>query len=138
MLLLKRLLLFLFYSLEYHGINGNISLDRRSEIVQSSNRYDMVLGSDKSLTRNNGTTYDVSEAERNNQQNIFNNNNIIPTSPTMFMNGTNGTLERNGELHMKKKWPTDKAYFFAKEILMTERTYKRDLDVINTVRIFYL
>lgn len=32
----------------------------------------------------------------------------------------------------KKKWPTDKAYFLAKEFLMTERTYKKDLDILNT------
>lgn len=29
---------------EYHGINGNVSLDRRSEIVQSPNRYELALG----------------------------------------------------------------------------------------------
>jgi len=31
----------------------------------------------------------------------------------------------------RKRHPTDKAYFIAKEILMTERTYKKDLEVIN-------
>lgn len=31
-----------------------------------------------------------------------------------------------------QKWPTDKSYFLAKEILMTERTYKKDLDILNT------
>jgi FERM, RhoGEF and pleckstrin domain protein 2 len=119
---------------DYHGINGNVSLDRRSEIVQSANRYDLTLGSDKSSTSRNGTTYDVVEAERNNQQNIINNNTMAST-PTSFgstqTNGNHGTLERSDTY--KKKWPTDKAYFLSKEILMTERTYKRDLDVINTV-----
>lgn len=33
----------------------------------------------------------------------------------------------------KQRWPTDKAYYIAKELLMTERTYKKDLDVINVV-----
>lgn len=32
-----------------------------------------------------------------------------------------------------QRWPTDKAYYIAKELLMTERTYKKDLDVINVV-----
>ena len=32
-----------------------------------------------------------------------------------------------------QRHPTDKAYFIAKEILMTERTYKKDLEVINLV-----
>lgn len=32
-----------------------------------------------------------------------------------------------------QRWPTDKAYYIAKELLMTERTYKKDLDVVNVV-----
>merc|ERR1719210_796665 len=31
----------------------------------------------------------------------------------------------------KKRYPTDRAYFIAKEILMTERTYKKDLEILN-------
>ena len=37
-----------------------------------------------------------------------------------------------------QRHPTDKAYFIAKEILMTERTYKKDLEVINLVRALLL
>lgn len=47
-----------------------------------------------------------------------------------------GTLDSsmNGTMDLKRKrWPTDKEYFMAKELLMTERTYKKDLDIINTV-----
>lgn len=51
----------------YHGINGNVSLDRRGELVTSPpNRYDLSLGSDKSgsLTRSEaGGIYDISQAE---------------------------------------------------------------------------
>uniref|UniRef100_A0ABD2XGK7 DH domain-containing protein n=1 Tax=Trichogramma kaykai TaxID=54128 RepID=A0ABD2XGK7_9HYME len=35
------------------------------------------------------------------------------------------------DVRKTKRWPTDKAYFIAKELLMTERTYKKDLEVIN-------
>lgn len=42
----------------------------------------------------------------------------------------NGDVE-DTELKKTKRWPTDKAYYIAKELLMTERTYKKDLDVIN-------
>ena len=35
-----------------------------------------------------------------------------------------------------QRYPTDRAYFIAKEILMTERTYKKDLEIINLVRLF--
>lgn len=99
------------------------------------------MGSDKtnSLNRDNGT-YDIAEAEikaKRETENIINNNNIItsPTStvstPSSYLtNGahTNGTAT----LDSKKKWPAGKAYFLSKEILMTERTYKRDLEVINS------
>ena len=33
-----------------------------------------------------------------------------------------------------QKFPTDKAYFLAKELLTTERTYLKDLHVVTTVR----
>ena len=36
-----------------------------------------------------------------------------------------------------QRHPTDKAYFIAKEILMTERTYKKDLEVINLVSLHF-
>ncbi|XP_062717282.1 FERM, ARHGEF and pleckstrin domain-containing protein 2-like isoform X3 [Aedes albopictus] len=160
---------------EYHGINGNVSLDRRSEIVQSPNRYDLVPGlgasdrsNNNSLSRTSETgTYDLSSAEararngfNNNgtagngglhtvDENVINNNNnnnnnvhhyqnqpTVPTHATMIggngVNGGSGTLRSIDEEIKKKKWPTDRAYFLAKELLMTERTYKKDLDVLNT------
>lgn len=46
------------------------------------------------------------------------------------------TAARVGEMEgesRKRKYPSDKAYFIAKEILTTERTYKKDLEVINMV-----
>ncbi|XP_066941559.1 FERM, ARHGEF and pleckstrin domain-containing protein 1 isoform X5 [Macrobrachium rosenbergii] len=39
--------------------------------------------------------------------------------------------EMEGESR-KRKYPSDKAYFIAKEILTTERTYRKDLEVIHT------
>lgn len=111
-------IIFIFFHSDYHGING--SLDRRSD-----HRYDLTMGSDKSASM----TYDLVEAERNNHQNIINNN--VITSPSIHQTNGNGTLERCDTL--RKKWPTDKAYYISKEILMTERTYRRDLDVINLV-----
>ncbi|XP_055614495.1 FERM, ARHGEF and pleckstrin domain-containing protein 2-like [Uranotaenia lowii] len=162
---------------DYHGINGNVSLDRRSEFVQSPNRYELALGpsaatgpgSDRSnsnsLSRGSevGGTYDLAGAEaraRNglNQvnsngnngnglhtvdENVINNNHGAPPSYPTYqnqpgplsnngMNGGSGTLRSIDEEIKKKKWPTDRAYFLAKELLMTERTYKKDLDVLNT------
>lgn len=146
---------------DYHGINGNVSLDRRSEIVQSPNRYELALGTadksnNNSLSRGGETgCYDLSSAEaraRNNghfggsnggalhtvDENMINNNYQNQPAATngqssgMMGNGNSGTLRSIDEEMRKKKWPTDRAYFLAKELLMTERTYKKDLDVINT------
>ncbi|XP_049548934.1 FERM, ARHGEF and pleckstrin domain-containing protein 2 isoform X2 [Anopheles darlingi] len=148
---------------DYHGINGNVSLDRRSEIVQSPNRYELALGTadrsnNNSLSRETGS-YDLSSAEaraRNGHfggsnggalhtvdENVINNNYQNTQSLTAgsgsgggagIGTGPNnsGTLRSMDEELRKKKWPTDRAYFLAKELLMTERTYKKDLDVINT------
>ncbi|CAG9834087.1 unnamed protein product [Diabrotica balteata] len=49
-------------------------------------------------------------------------------------NSTNTTTiiaEIEGETKKKSKHVVDKTYYIAKEILMTELTYKKDLDVIN-------
>lgn len=118
--------------------------------MQSANRYDLSLGSNKttdSITRQTGT-YDVSSAEiraKNEHENLLNNNTFQTASTTLSSNSVSQITQTNGCDNMqetvdaelkKKKWPTDHAYFLAKEILMTERTYKKDLEVINTVRDF--
>lgn len=33
-----------------------------------------------------------------------------------------------------RRYPADNAFYIAKELLMTERTYKKDLEVISIVR----
>lgn len=62
-------------------------------------------------------------------QPIENNNNINNN-----MDGSRTTKSSNGlaegELR-RKRHPTEKAYYIAKELLMTERTYKKDLEVID-------
>ena len=42
----------------------------------------------------------------------------------------------NSTLFYLQRYPTDRAYFIAKEILMTERTYKKDLEILNLVSTF--
>ncbi|XP_061744822.1 FERM, ARHGEF and pleckstrin domain-containing protein 2-like isoform X1 [Nerophis ophidion] len=51
-------------------------------------------------------------------------------SPAPSEVGSNGRLEEEEE-GRRKKSPNDKAYFIAKEILTTERTYLKDLEVIT-------
>lgn len=83
----------------YHGINGNVSLDRRGELLTSPpNRYDLTLGSDKSssLSRSEAGVYDIGHAENSKKPkqhqddttNITNNNQIA----AVVTNG-NGTMD---------------------------------------------
>uniref|UniRef100_A0A3P9LZ21 FERM, ARHGEF and pleckstrin domain-containing protein 2 n=1 Tax=Oryzias latipes TaxID=8090 RepID=A0A3P9LZ21_ORYLA len=51
-------------------------------------------------------------------------------SPLLSEVGSNARLEEEEE-GRRKRYPTDKAYFIAKEILTTERTYLKDLEVIT-------
>lgn len=51
-------------------------------------------------------------------------------SPMLSEVGSNARLEEEEE-GRRKRYPTDKAYFIAKEILTTERTYLKDLEVIT-------
>ncbi|XP_041861514.1 FERM, ARHGEF and pleckstrin domain-containing protein 2 isoform X2 [Melanotaenia boesemani] len=51
-------------------------------------------------------------------------------SPILSEVGSNAKLEEDEE-GRRKRYPTDKAYFIAKEILTTERTYLKDLEVIT-------
>ncbi|XP_041646781.1 FERM, ARHGEF and pleckstrin domain-containing protein 2 isoform X2 [Cheilinus undulatus] len=51
-------------------------------------------------------------------------------SPILSEMGSNARLEEEEE-GRRKRYPTDKAYFIAKEILTTERTYLKDLEVIT-------
>ncbi|XP_033884504.1 FERM, ARHGEF and pleckstrin domain-containing protein 2-like isoform X2 [Acipenser ruthenus] len=51
-------------------------------------------------------------------------------SPILSEMGT-ARLDEEEEEGRKKRYPADKAYFIAKEILTTERTYLKDLEVIT-------
>ncbi|XP_017847403.1 FERM, ARHGEF and pleckstrin domain-containing protein 2 isoform X1 [Drosophila busckii] len=125
----------------YHGINGNMSLDRRGEIVTPPGRYDLTLGSDKSssLSRSEAGTYDIIQAEIQHAKR----QELATGVASAAHNGHNGNSSNGNGVSMpsthdmeaevkKRKWPTEPSYFLAKELLMTERTYKKDLDVLNT------
>ena len=43
-------------------------------------------------------------------------------------------LLKESVLFPSQRFPTDKAYFIAKELLTTERTYLKDLEVVTVVR----
>ncbi|XP_004529222.1 FERM, ARHGEF and pleckstrin domain-containing protein 2 isoform X2 [Ceratitis capitata] len=119
------------HSLDYHGINGNMSLDRRGEVGTPQNRYDLTLGSDKSssLSRSEAGTYDVIQAEIQHAK-----RHELPTCVAMSNNNNGPNAGNSVDVEndsKKRKWPTEKSYFLAKELLMTERTYKKDLEILN-------
>ncbi|KAF4519097.1 hypothetical protein B566_EDAN018352 [Ephemera danica] len=65
------------------------------------------------------------------QQTVVNNSIILPT-PISNNNNNNNAIPVPIEVDVRRKrFPTDRAYFMAKELLMTERTYKKDLEVID-------
>lgn len=91
------------------------------------------MASDKSssLSRSEGGVYDVGQAEIRAKENIANNNNGQNGQHYPPQNGHSTLDSQDSDSAKRKKWPTDKAYFLAKELLMTERTYKKDLDILN-------
>lgn len=51
---------------------------------------------------------------------------------TASITSSHGTEDSEDD-HRKKKFPADKAYYVAKELLMTERTYKKDLEIVTVL-----
>jgi len=115
-----------------------MSLDRRGEITTPPTRYDLTLGSDKSssLSRSEAGTYDVIQAEIQHAKRQELATGVATASHQNGNGNGNGhTLSTQHDIEAevkKRKWPTEPSYFLAKELLMTERTYKKDLDVLNT------
>lgn len=102
------------------------------------------MDSDKSIKSQNERdigTYDIIQAENRakQEQNITNNNTTTTTTVTTNGTSTSSTLRRESSSTMnssdselkKKRLPTEVSYHLAKEFLMTERTYKKDLDILN-------
>lgn len=59
--------------------------------------------------------------------------NSVNANSTPNGNTTTIIAEIEGEVKKKSRPALDKTYYIAKEILTTELTYKKDLDVINIV-----
>ncbi|XP_071743916.1 FERM, ARHGEF and pleckstrin domain-containing protein 1 isoform X4 [Lepeophtheirus salmonis] len=100
----------------------------------------------------NSTTHSNNNINNNNNNSsIYNSTSLLsnpPDSPIIMSSHRQASLSREDSVDAsltplgtrtsttdtetrRKRYPTDKAYFIAKEILMTERTYKKDLEIIN-------
>ncbi len=55
-----------------------------------------------------------------------------------MLNNTNKIFDPDCDMYIfvdLQRFPADKAYYIAKELLMTERTYKKDIEVLTVVRL---
>jgi len=80
----------------------------------------------------------VEPVEHNNNinNNMNNINNMINmddmgTTAAQVVKSSNGSVDCEMRRNNNKRHPTEKPYYIAKELLMTERTYKKDLEVID-------
>ncbi|GLV37815.1 Chondrocyte-derived ezrin-like domain containing protein [Carabus blaptoides fortunei] len=114
------------------NLNTTILSENNNLFFASTPNAKNVNGNDMSLTNSHSSNRtkvsdDISPVKQFTQEDIMNSVNANTTTT----NGTLITAEGENEIKKKPRWPTDKAYFIAKEILTTELTYKKDLDVIN-------
>lgn len=132
-----------------------MSLNRQGEVASPQHRYDLSMGSDKSssLSRSEGGVYDVVQAENRINNNQSESNGNVINNDSYSTNGHSTLDSRDGSDSSKRRvnsffsinfnqnnngfvlfqlTPSEKSYFLAREILMTERTYKKDLDILNT------
>nr|XP_023024432.1 FERM, ARHGEF and pleckstrin domain-containing protein 2 isoform X2 [Leptinotarsa decemlineata] len=104
-----------FYSTPQKPVNGNIS--------------------DVSLNASNGnystTTLDDSPSKNYAKEQLMNSINANANINGANIISTTIIAEIEGEAKKKPRHFVDRTYYIAKEILMTELTYKKDLDVIN-------
>lgn len=87
--------------------------------------------SPKNQNNNFVFTNTKSPEKRTNGVPEISNNSMVNTPDLSPLKTLKNEDAEDAEVRKMKKWPIDKAYFIAKELLMTERTYKKDLDVIN-------
>lgn len=106
--------------------NNNLLFATSTPKIVNGNRNELY-------NANNNGSYDTTIAENVSKEQFMNNVNANTTSTTNGTNTTTVIADIEGETKKKIKFPIDKTFYIAKEILMTELTYKKDLDVINIV-----
>lgn len=113
------------------NVNANNSFN-----VTLTNNATIVNGTEKTTT--NGFNFNTNNSFNSNSYNA-NSNGLNTNSSFNSVNtsiGSNTTTiiaDIEGEVKKKSRHNVDKTYYIAKEILMTELTYKKDLDVIHVV-----
>ena len=90
--------------------------------------YNEIIGASPSMARRDSSSMASSSSRLRREDSV---DGIL--SPLSISGGARSNGNETDTETRKKRYPTDRAYFIAKEILMTERTYKKDLEVINSV-----
>lgn len=105
-----------------------MSENNNSFYTTSTPNNKVVNGNTKSSSINESD--EISPIKNLSKEQYFNSLNANST-----INGNTTTIiaEIEGEVKKKPRLSLDKTYYIAKEILTTELTYKKDLDVINIV-----
>lgn len=114
------------------GVNTNGLSNKTDGSNSSLNIDNSVTTSEKISNKFNGTFNNINSSFNPNS-NSFNNVNLN----TGWNNTTTIIADIEGEVKKKSRY-VDKTYYIAKEILMTELTYKKDLDVIHVVSMLFM
>uniref|UniRef100_A0A1B6CJ10 Moesin/ezrin/radixin homolog 1 n=1 Tax=Clastoptera arizonana TaxID=38151 RepID=A0A1B6CJ10_9HEMI len=112
-------------------LKSNISVEAdENKLIKENNNVVVEIVSSTPIHKANGTA--LSNHSMNSE--VFASPDLSPlkTNNHDIPKGNGKILGEITEGEVKKKRnTTDRAYFIAKEILMTERTYRKDLEVIN-------
>lgn len=137
----------LMNSINAHSNSSFIASNAHS-ISRNLNSNSFAIKSDNpdSFSVNSVNTNGVNSVDKNTIGfNGLNSNSSFNTHSSSF-NSVNTSIGSNittiiaeieGEVKKKPRHYVDKTYYIAKEILMTELTYKKDLDVIHVVSEFF-
>lgn len=123
-----------------HELNNSVLSENNNSLFTSTPNAKAVNGYQREITFNRSKTNfttpkqdNLSHSKNISKENYLNSVNANTTNSVC--NTTTIIADIEGEICKKTRSTFDKSYYIAKEILMTELTYKKDLDVINVVRI---
>ncbi|XP_037617475.1 FERM, ARHGEF and pleckstrin domain-containing protein 1-like isoform X2 [Sebastes umbrosus] len=108
----------------HHGIGS--APDTQFLNPESPGSEDSPMGSPHVVVNGNGSVNGPSAGVLGQSPEI---RNLSPLTSPLLTDA--GCIRNDDEEEARRKFPTDKAYFIAKELLTTERTYLKDLQVIT-------
>lgn len=137
-------------------LNNTLNVENNNMVFATSTPKMVINGNinnDNNIYNNNGNNNTTQTMDVDVIEDIDDTNKMRISEKEKLMNSINANASTNGcsiigtgtqkntttviadieDVKKKYKYTSDKTYYIAKEILMTELTYKKDLDVINVV-----